>query len=196
MKTEGKDFYHKKIILAALLVLGFLVSSKLAAETTTPLIHIVATQESVAATDGFHSAGEDISRTRNYIAIKSEEKARWAIYGGPMGYVYYFAKTLLPFESAWAKYDAQAEGWDPGTNMQQQIQNMWLMAPQHRVAWIDKRYSDIAATNPIDANDWLNSLDGYSSFAQVESNVIFILKISVWVIFCLFVFFKVKKLEL
>lgn len=128
-----------------------------------------ATNEDPDKVDGFHRAAEGTTKVMGHINQKAQDKADWSTYGGPLGYAYYFAKGMIPLESTYAKFDKYEDNLMPGANMKSQIQHMWSMDPNDAIKWIDKRYDEIAATNPIDANDWLTSLTSYGSFEMAAS---------------------------
>lgn len=91
-----------------------------------------------------------------------EDNNDWEDFGGVSGYTWDLLETLVPFKSDWVKYDSYADGWLTGENMEQQMQNLWLLPPSTRDAKILEKYNAIKAYNHQDAQDWLQNVIRYS----------------------------------
>ena len=117
-------------------------------------------------TDFAHKHAEDTIRTKEYaqkLYEDNQDKNGW-LSTDTFSYLWHKGQQFVPLLSDWRKYDSYAQGgWMPGSNMASQMENLWLLPPQEREAKIKEKYTDIKSRNPLDAQDWIQNVQSYST---------------------------------
>jgi hypothetical protein len=112
---------------------------------------------------------------KHEIALKFAEDRRQSYDSetGTIGHIWNITEQFIPFKSDLSKYDLEMSSWLPGSNMADQVRNLWLLPPEGFKAKIEEGYALIAAYNPLDAQDWLESVLSYSRMSEGTANVMF-----------------------
>ncbi len=92
---------------------------------------------------------------------------------GIFGKIWNWTEQMVPFKSDLDKYSGEVSSWLPGSNIADQARNLWLLPPRDFAEKFDAVYQAIAAHNPLDAQDWAESMLSYSRMSEGVANVMF-----------------------
>lgn len=89
---------------------------------------------------------------------------------GVVGHIWNIGEQFIPFKSMLSKYDMEMSSWLPGQNMTEQVKNLWLLPPEQFLAKFKEGYDQIAAHNPLDAQEWADSVLSFSRMSEGITN--------------------------